>query len=77
MTKEYGKGVAHFTYATVYDQNNIENEYVLPINDSWTESLPLPPLLSHSSISGLYLQMEKTLKDMTREAFARKAKGAG
>jgi effector-binding domain-containing protein len=32
----------HITYATVYDQSNTENEYVLPINDSWTESLPLP-----------------------------------
>lgn len=32
----------HITYATAYDQSNTENEYVLPINDSWTESLPLP-----------------------------------
>jgi effector-binding domain-containing protein len=32
----------HITYAIVYDQSNTENEYVLPINDSWAESLPLP-----------------------------------
>jgi effector-binding domain-containing protein len=32
----------HITYATVYDQHPAENEYLLPIDESWTESLPLP-----------------------------------
>lgn len=32
----------HITYATVYDQSNTPNEYVLPVAEAWTEDLALP-----------------------------------
>jgi effector-binding domain-containing protein len=31
----------HITHATEYSQNNVENEFVLPIDESWIDALPL------------------------------------